>query len=120
MKIIERVLFELDKKTLKKADLCHFLGIGTNTLSTWKTRGTDPPAKYIAQICEFLNVSTNYLLTGKETEKKSAPGLTEDEQKVLNYYGGLKEEQKDYIKGEMARLNMANRQDTEFSEERAT
>lgn len=120
MEIIQRILSELERRGLRMSELCQYLGIGTSTMANWKTRGTDPPAKYIAQICEFLNVSADYILTGKENKEKLVSGLTEDEQKVLKYYEQLTEEQKDYVKGEMARLNMANKQDTEFAEEKAT
>lgn len=160
MKIIERILSELEEKGLKMADLCQFLGIGTSTMATWKTRNTDPPARYIARICEFLKEPPRYILTGEKnnsdeleeyfrdsplddemaieifktirrvkrardglediSDKKIVPELTEDEQKVLNYYGRLTDEQKDYIKGEMARLNMANKQDTEYADEQIT
>ncbi len=71
MEIIDRVLGELDKRGLKMSELCQFLGIGTSTMANWKTRHTDPPAKYIAPICEFLKVSTDYLLTGTEILQKS-------------------------------------------------
>lgn len=95
------------------------LGLSPGNLDKWKN-GATVNSDVLLKISKHFGVSVDYLLTGKEAEKKSVPGFTEDEQKVLNYYGGLKEEQKDYIKGEMARLNMANRQDAEFSEEQAT
>lgn len=65
--IIERIIELLDKKALKASDLCRFLGINTSTMTNWKNRGTDPPAKFIIPICEFLNISCEFLLTGKET-----------------------------------------------------
>lgn len=66
--IIQRILLLLDSKSLKMVDLCRFLDINTSTMTNWKNRGTDPPAKYIAPICEFLGVSCEYLLTGIEKE----------------------------------------------------
>ncbi len=65
--ITQRMLSLLDEKSLKMADLCRFLEINTSTMTNWKNRGTDPPARYIAPICEFLGVSCEYLLTGKES-----------------------------------------------------
>ena len=64
--IIQRVLSLLDEKSLKAADLCRALDISTSTMTNWKNRGTDPPAKMIVPICEFLGVSCEFLLTGKE------------------------------------------------------
>ncbi|MBQ8349840.1 MAG: helix-turn-helix domain-containing protein [Ruminococcus sp.] len=65
MSIINRIIQIMDKKHLNQSELCNKLGIRDSTFSTWKTRGTDPPAKYILLICEYLNVSADYLL-GKE------------------------------------------------------
>lgn len=64
--IIQRILALLEKKSLKAADLCRELGISTSTMTNWKNRGTDPPAKMIIPICEFLGVSCEYLLSGNE------------------------------------------------------
>ena len=62
MSIIERITQIMDTKRLNQSDLCKILGIKDSTFSTWKTRGTDPPAKYILLICEYLGVSVDYLL----------------------------------------------------------
>lgn len=64
--ITQRMLDLLDSKSLKMVDLCRYLNINTSTMTNWKNRGTDPPAKYIIPICEFLGVSCEYFLTGKE------------------------------------------------------
>ncbi len=66
MSIINNILKLLEEKGRNQKDLCAYLGIGTSTMSTWKKRNSDPPAKYIILICEFLEVSPEYLLTGKE------------------------------------------------------
>ena len=65
--IIHRVLALLDDKSLKMADLCRHLGINTSTMTNWKNRETDPPARFIAPICEFCGCSYEYLLTGTES-----------------------------------------------------
>lgn len=62
MSIIERITQIMDSKNLNQSDLCKILGIKDSTFSTWKIRGTDPPAKYILLICEYLSVSVDYLL----------------------------------------------------------
>ena len=119
MTIIERILETLEINGLKMSELCQYIGIGTSTMANWKTRNTDPPAKYIIPICEFLNVSLHYILIGKSDSKLE---LSEEETKVIKYYYRLTEEQKDYIKGEMVRLNMVepqNKLDVEFAKELA-
>lgn len=76
MSIIDRITALVDQKGIKQNDICAALGITSGTYSTWKSRKTDPPAKYIPCICELLGVSLSFLLTGKETnETFSAPEL---------------------------------------------
>ena len=50
MEIIERITETLEKTDKKATDLCDRLGIRTSTMSTWKTRNSDPPAKYIKRV----------------------------------------------------------------------
>ncbi len=64
--MIQRILALLDQKSLKAVDLCRHIGINTSTMTNWKNRGTDPPAKFVIPICEFLGVSCEFLLTGKD------------------------------------------------------
>lgn len=68
--ITQRILSLLEEKSLTATDLCRAIGINTSTMTNWKNRGTDPPAKMIIPICEFLGVSSDYLLTGKERSSK--------------------------------------------------
>lgn len=88
LSIIDDVLSYLNKNGLKQSDLCNYIGINTSTMTNWKNRKTDPPAKYIIPICEFLDVSPYVLLTGKE-KNSPADQLTDDEQELLTYYKGL-------------------------------
>ena len=87
LSIIDNILALLKQQDLKQTDLCNFIGINTSTMTTWKNRKTDPPAKYIILICEFLNVSPYRLLTGRE--KASDVDLTADEQELLETYRKL-------------------------------
>lgn len=66
MNIIDNIIQIMKTKHLNQRDLCDKLGISNSTFSTWKIRGTDPPAKYILLICEFLDVSADYLLGREE------------------------------------------------------
>lgn len=99
--IIHRMLSLLDDKSLKMVDLCRHLEINTSTMTNWKNRGTDPPAKYIAPICEFLGVSYEYLLTGKETP---ATFISPDNAEWLSLIYQLPLEKQYELKGYIKRM----------------
>lgn len=69
MSIINKILKLLHEQGKTQADICNYIGIKPNVFTTWKTRGTDPPAKFLIQICEFLSVSLEYLLTDDDSEQ---------------------------------------------------
>lgn len=97
MSIISRIVDLLKKNGASQADICNYIGIKYNVFTTWKTRETDPPAKYLVQICEFLNISLEYLLTGEE---KSSPTvkMTADERELLEIYNNLSPKSQGQVK----------------------
>ena len=97
MSIINRIVDLLKKNGASQADICNYIGIKYNVFTTWKTRETDPPAKYLVQICEFLNISLEYLLTGEE---KSSPTvkMTADERELLEIYNNLSPKSQGQVK----------------------
>ena len=97
--IIIRMLHLLDEKSLKMVDLCRYLNINTSTMTNWKNRGTDPPAKYIYPICEFLGVSCEYLLTGKEPT--ASINISHDDSEWLSLIHQLPPEAKQEFRGEI-------------------
>ena len=70
MEIYERIFELLGNKRSRQLELAKAIGVSTQTVSSWKTRGSDPSAKLISSIADFLGVSTDYLLTGKESQTK--------------------------------------------------
>ena len=89
MEICDRIFSTLEKKDKMAADLCKFLDIQSSTMSTWKTRKKDPPAKYMKKISIFLGVSLEWLLTGEELEQTlpfENHELSEDENDLLALY----------------------------------
>ncbi|MBQ5320295.1 MAG: helix-turn-helix domain-containing protein [Oscillospiraceae bacterium] len=100
MSLINNILDILKDKHKKQSELCTYLGINTSTMTNWKNRDTDPPAKYIIPICEFLSISPYYLLTGKE----KSPSLPNDEQELLSYYKKLPEREKQRLIGRASAL----------------
>lgn len=81
MTINERMFSIMAQKGIKDIELVRHLHKTTSLISTWKTRGTNPPADCIIQICELLQISPHYLLTGEE-----APELLPEEQKLLEAF----------------------------------
>lgn len=59
-----------DKTRLRA--LAKALGTAPSTVSSWKIRQSDPPARYIVPIAEFLGVPPLYLLTGKPADPKTS------------------------------------------------
>lgn len=104
MEICDRIFSTLDKKDKMAADLCKFLDIQSSTMSTWKTRKKDPPAKYMKKISIFLGVTLEWLLTGEELEQTLPIGnheLSEDENDLLALYRKLPERKKYETIGEL-------------------
>ncbi len=89
MSIIDNILSLMKASNINQNELCDYLQIGTSTMSNWKTRGTDPPAKYIIPICELLNISPEQLLTGKKATMHVEPKLSENEQELFDVYNQL-------------------------------
>lgn len=103
MHINERIFSLLAKKKCTQQYFAEYLGVSDKTVSTWKSRGSTPPAEYIHPIAKFFGVSVEYILTGEEDEPISKP-LNNDENRTMEYYRRLNLENQDYIKGEMVRL----------------
>lgn len=66
MSINKRLFNILQELGISNTDLAKGTGIKANTISDWKTKGTNPSSDKIYRICEFLNISTDYLLEGIE------------------------------------------------------
>ena len=108
MTICERLFTEMDNRGLIAAELCRILDVKSNTVTNWRQRNTDPPAKYILPICDFLGCSPEYLLTGQETKKEPALGISENGRKMLEIYLLLDKEQQAFLLGEASGMLREN------------
>ena len=99
MEIIERIykLLEEEKKTAY--ELCEKINIRASTMSTWKSRTTDPPAKCMKTIADFFGVSLDYLMTGQDAPLHKTTPLQEDE--LLALFRSLPEPKKYEFVGEL-------------------
>lgn len=66
MTINGRVFQLLVDQNRKQRELADFIGVSERNIATWKSRGTDPPAKLVFKIAEFFGVSVEWILTGEE------------------------------------------------------
>lgn len=99
MEIIERIYQLLNEKDKRAYELCERLQIRTSTMSTWKARTCDPPAKYMETIADFLGVSISYLLTGQEEPVRKTTTPFED--KLLELFRSLPDDEKYEFMGEL-------------------
>ena len=99
MEIIERIYQLLDEKGRRAYELCDVLDIRTSTISTWKSRVSDPPAKYMKTIADFFGVSLDYLLTGKDAPVRKTTTPEEDE--LLDLFRSLPQNKKYEFVGEL-------------------
>lgn len=102
MEIIERITQTLKEKDKLAVDLCRVLDIRTSTMSTWKAKKNDPPAKYMPTIANFLGVSLDYLLTGEDAPAPVVQkNTTMMEDELLDLFRMLPETKKYEFMGEL-------------------
>ena len=66
MTINERMFALLSERRVSQNQFASSVGINPRNVSSWQTRGTDPPANVICKIAEFFGVSVEWLLSGEE------------------------------------------------------
>lgn len=99
MEIIDRIFQLLDEQNKRAYELGDRIGVTASTMSTWKTRHTDPPARLMKDIASYLDVSLDFLLTGSEdTNKEHISSL---EKKLLNLFRKLPSEDQHEFIGEI-------------------
>lgn len=78
MKVIEKILNEIQQKNIQQKDFCSSIGVSTSTFSNWKTRGTDPPVRYLKPICEYFGWKPNELISDLELGFETSDSLYTD------------------------------------------
>ncbi len=71
MTINERLFGLLAESRRSQKELAAFCGVNERNVGSWKTRGSDPPARLICKISEFFGVSAEWLLSGEEHSQTS-------------------------------------------------
>lgn len=90
MTVNERIFNLMEQENIKNADLAKHLNVKNNVITNWKTRGTEPPIKYLVPICELLNVTIYELLEIEDKNdiqaayEKADPAIQEAVRKLLD------------------------------------
>lgn len=90
MTINERLFMLMREQNRKQYELARAVGIPERNVSTWKERGTDPPAKLAVPIANFFGVRVEWFLTGEGVKNASgAAAPSEGEAEILRIYNAL-------------------------------
>lgn len=92
MTINERLFMLMREQSRKQYELARAVGIPERNVSTWKERGTDPPAKLAVPIANFFGVNVEWFLTGEGIKTAVKPGgsaSSEGELELLRIYNSL-------------------------------
>ena len=92
MTINERLFMLMREQNRKQYELARAIGIPERNVSTWKERGTDPPAKLAVPIANFFGVRVEGFLTGdgiKNAAQSGGSAPSEGETEILRIYNSL-------------------------------
>lgn len=81
MSICQRIFKRMGQDNARLRALAASINVAPSTVTSWKSRGSDPPAKYIVAIAAFLGVSPMWLLTG---ENETVSGQKSDNHDIIN------------------------------------
>lgn len=75
------------KKRITQVELSEALGVSQQTIGTWETNKASPKLEMLKTIADYFEVTTDYLLERDNEEKGFT--LSEEQAKVLFYFGEL-------------------------------
>ncbi len=89
---------------LYQSDIADILHIARSQYQKYESGTTAVPVHVIIALAKYYDVSIDYLLGETNVKKAPSPALATDAKKALNYFSKLSPENKDYILGEMVKL----------------
>ena len=95
--VLNNILYMMQAKGVRQADIARYLGISKNAVTQWKTHASKSYMDYPEQLAVFFDVSVEDILhTNKDNLYESHLSL--DEQQILQDYRSLSKEKKDAIR----------------------
>lgn len=98
----ERLKIQRLNKQLTQGEVADKMHIGRSTYTGWERGNFFPDLDKLIWFCKFYNQSADYFL-GIENDI-SNNSINSEEQRVIEYYNRLTEENKDLIRGTMVQL----------------
>lgn len=104
MEIYERLFITMYDKGIMQRDIFENIeGTTKSTVSAWKTRKSDPPAKLLIPLCQLLGVSVEYMLTGEVSKTSTVcfpkNNIDEADMQLLEQLKQLSTEDKAEVRG---------------------
>jgi transcriptional regulator with XRE-family HTH domain len=104
MKVSKKIFDLLAEQEKSQYALAKYVGIAKQTISEWKSKGTDPTAKHISKIAEFFNVSIDELCGREPKEPAITFQVQPPKSEIQEIYDKLNAVQQGILLGEAKRL----------------
>ena len=92
--IVHRIIASLKRSGKTASALIEYLGVGKNTIDTWKFSGSKSYMSYIDKIADFTGVSIDYLVRGEEMTVNT---LTATELDLVKRYRNLSDKRREVV-----------------------
>lgn len=74
-KILQTVLYYLEKDTRKQIDFLKYLGLSSSAISDWKTGKSTSYIKYLPKIADYFSVSADMIINGYGKDDETSFGM---------------------------------------------
>lgn len=96
---------------ITQQELANNMHVTQASIANYESETKYPDYEKLLWLCDFFGVSTDYMLgrtktfTNKNNNiEKTSVHVSNENEKITNYYNRLNEENRDYIRGEMVKL----------------
>ena len=102
--IAKNLLYYRKKSGLTQKELAAKLGVKNTAVSNWESGNNSIDIETLFSACEIFGVTLNDMYGKYSVEKSSDPVLSDTQKYILDTFGSLNEQGKEYI---LQTLNMA-------------
>lgn len=102
------------QKHLTQKELAEELNISSGTIGMWETHKRLPSLYMLTKISKYFNVTTDYLLSMESNNNSSQFHLTATEEKLINTYRQLSDDEKQIVMGKALDLKRTSSSCSKF------